>query len=196
MNSMTIDQQFQVVTLTSKQWQVLSEALDEACDQGPPGHGWKSSELSSAIAAFRVQLENKSGNPWRAVIDDALVCRFLLNKENENDPKKALNEIINWEVQVSKDPRVSSDALFEPIPLSERGPEPEELDEFGRCWWGEGAPLDEPGAMCFWSLSTSEAADGSDTHFAPWWALPIPPPVEPQEQNQRFCFVDNRHQWC
>jgi hypothetical protein len=104
MNSMTIDQQFQVVTLTSKQWQVLSEAL------------------------------------------------------------------------VSKDPRVSSDALFTPIPLSERGPEPEELDEFGRCWWGEGAPLDEPGAMCFWSLSTPEAADGSDTHFAPWWALPIPPP--------------------
>jgi hypothetical protein len=196
MNFMTIDQQFQVVTLTSKQWQVLSEALDVACDEGPPGHGWKSSELSSAIAAFQVELESKSGNPWRAVIDDALVCRFLLNKENENDPKRALNEIIAWEVAVSKDPRVSSDALFTPIPLSERKPEPEDLDEFGRCWWGEGAPLDEPDAMCFWSLSTSEAADGSDTHFAPWWALPIPPPVGPQEQNQRFCFVDNRHQWC
>jgi hypothetical protein len=171
---MTIDQQFQTVTLTSKQWQLLFEALDTACDEGPPGHGWKSKELSSVIAALDVELQNRSGNPWRAVIDDALVCRFLLSKENENNPQKAVNDIINWEVAVSKDPRVSSDALFTPIPLSERGPEPEELDEFGRCWWGKGTPLDEPGAMCFWSLSASEAADGSDTHFAPWWALPRP----------------------
>lgn len=172
MNSMTIDQQFQVVTLTSKQWRVLSEALDTACNEGPPGHGWKSKELSSAIAALDVELQNKSGNPWRAVIDDALVCRFLLNKENENDPKKALNDIINWEVQVSKDPRVSSDALFTPIAISERKPGPEDLDDCGRCWLiseigGSKWVLDEP---------PSETNHTWFTHFAPWWALPRPLP--------------------
>ena len=121
-------------------------------------------------------------NSWRSVIDDALVCRFLLNKENENDPKKALNDIINWEVQVSKDPRVSSDALFTPIPLSERKPEPEDLDDCGRCWLiseigGSNWALDEP---------PSETNHTWFTHFAPWWALPRPQ-LKPLAQ---------RHQWC
>lgn len=50
------DQQFQTVTLASKQWQVLSKALDTAYDEGPPGHGWKSKELSSAIAALENEI--------------------------------------------------------------------------------------------------------------------------------------------
>ena len=50
-------------------------------------------------------------NPWRDVIDDALVNRFLLTEETESDPRKALDEIIAWEIDVSRDPRVSVDAL-------------------------------------------------------------------------------------
>jgi len=46
-------------------------------------------------------------NPWHAVLDDALVCRFLLNEKNVNDPKQALNDIINWEIMVSQDPAVN-----------------------------------------------------------------------------------------
>jgi len=46
-------------------------------------------------------------NPWHAALDDALVCRFLLNEKNVNDPKQALNDIINWEIMVSQDPAVN-----------------------------------------------------------------------------------------
>jgi len=46
-------------------------------------------------------------NPWHAVLDDALVCRFLLDEKNVNDPKQALNDIINWEIMVSQDPAVN-----------------------------------------------------------------------------------------
>ena len=69
-------------------------------------------------------------NPWHAVLDDALVCRFLLNEKNENDPKQALNDIIAWETMVSQDPAVNgadyargliqqlADAIDSGIPLA------------------------------------------------------------------------------
>jgi len=46
-------------------------------------------------------------NPGHAVLDVALVCRFLLSDKNVNDPKQALNDIINWEIMVSQDPAVN-----------------------------------------------------------------------------------------
>lgn len=52
-------------------------------------------------------MANTVENPWHAVLDDALVCRFLLNEKNVNDPKQALNDIINWEIMVSQDPAVN-----------------------------------------------------------------------------------------
>jgi hypothetical protein len=52
-------------------------------------------------------MANTIDNPWHAVLDDALVCRFLLNEKNENDPQQALNDIINWEIMVSQDSTVN-----------------------------------------------------------------------------------------
>jgi hypothetical protein len=44
------------ITLASDQWQVILEAAESHCDEGPPGQGWKSPRLSSAIAALDVAL--------------------------------------------------------------------------------------------------------------------------------------------
>ena len=53
-------------------------------------------------------------NPWKEILLDALVCNFLLEKEHENDPKKALNDLIAWEKQLATDP------LINPAPLPEQ----------------------------------------------------------------------------
>ena len=53
-------------------------------------------------------------DPWKEVLLDALVCNFLLEKEHENNPKKALNDLIAWEKQLATDP------LINPAPLPEQ----------------------------------------------------------------------------
>ena len=46
-------------------------------------------------------------DPWKEVLLNALVCNFLLEKEHENDPKKALNDLIAWEKQLATDPLIN-----------------------------------------------------------------------------------------
>lgn len=55
-------------------------------------------------------VSDEKRNSWKAVLIEALMVNFILNHENENDPKKALNDLISWETKVALDPRVSSDA--------------------------------------------------------------------------------------
>jgi hypothetical protein len=57
----------------------------------------------------------------------------------------------------------------QPVPVSERLPEPEDCDAEGRCWYG--AP-DRPGAVACWDLEYEPATD--DTHWLPAHALPSP----------------------
>jgi hypothetical protein len=40
------------ITLLADQWDVILEAVECHCDEGPPGEGWKSSKLSAASAAL------------------------------------------------------------------------------------------------------------------------------------------------
>lgn len=47
---------------------------------------------------------------WREAVHDELVTTWTLSAENKDDPRKALQDIINWHVRVSLDPAVSSDA--------------------------------------------------------------------------------------
>ena len=54
---------------------------------------------------------------WREAVHDELVTTWTLSAENKDDPRKALQDIINWHVRVSLDPDVSSDACA----LIERG---------------------------------------------------------------------------
>jgi hypothetical protein len=45
------------ITLTADQWDVILDAVECHCDEGPPGEGWKSSKLSAASAALSSALE-------------------------------------------------------------------------------------------------------------------------------------------
>jgi len=47
---------------------------------------------------------------WKEAVIDKLVICNILNAEHESNPVKALNDLINWHVQVALDPLVSSDA--------------------------------------------------------------------------------------
>lgn len=129
-----------------------------------------------------------SDNPWRDAIDDALVCRFLLTEELEADPRKALNAIIEWEVAVSKDPRVSSDALPKPVPISERLPRAEDCapwpDEPDATWWCWLTREDADCEAWEWSQVSALEVDrqslmgfiggGGWLYWLPYWALPLP----------------------
>lgn len=52
-------------------------------------------------------LQRQASNPWKDTLLDALVCNFLLNAENENDPRKALSDLIAWEKQLATDPLIN-----------------------------------------------------------------------------------------
>jgi hypothetical protein len=69
-------------------------------------------EIDSALIDIDITeiIEDESKNKWKAAVIDYLVCRFLLNKENEGDPRRAIHDIIGWEVQAALDPSVSEGA--------------------------------------------------------------------------------------
>lgn len=55
-------------------------------------------------------VEDESKNSWKAAVIDRLVCMSALNEENSWDPKRALHDIISWEIELALDPRVSERA--------------------------------------------------------------------------------------
>lgn len=54
--------------------------------------------------------------PWRDAVENELIVAHILN-ESHDDPRKAVQDAISWNVQVALDPAVSSDAQA----LIERG---------------------------------------------------------------------------
>ena len=81
--------------------------------------GDKSALASEYLAwlAWKAALAHPPRNEWREAVHDELVTTWTLSAENKDDPRKALQDIINWHVRVSLDPAVSSDAQA----LIERG---------------------------------------------------------------------------
>ncbi len=81
--------------------------------------GDKSALASEYLAwlAWKAALAHPPRNEWREAVHDELVTTWTLSAENKDDPRKALQDIINWHVRVSLDPAVSSDAKA----LIERG---------------------------------------------------------------------------
>ena len=79
----------------------------------------KSALASEYLAwlAWKAALAHPPRNEWREAVHDELVTTWTLSAENKDDPRKALQDIINWHVRVSLDPAVSSDAQA----LIERG---------------------------------------------------------------------------
>lgn len=109
-------------------------------------------------------------NKWRAVLDDALVCAHILSKQNENDPKQALNDLIRLEVAVATDPRVSKIALQEPRHFSKEPPTADDADDNGIVW-----AFDSHGR---WHRTSWRLVGrfGND-YWLPLWALPLPVPT-------------------
>jgi hypothetical protein len=49
-------------------------------------------------------------NPWQTAIEDELVIIGIFNESHDLNPRKALKDIINWNVQTALDPTVSAEA--------------------------------------------------------------------------------------
>ena len=49
-------------------------------------------------------------NPWKAALIEKLVVSHIYQAVHEDDPEKALNDLLNWEIQVALDPAVSEPA--------------------------------------------------------------------------------------
>lgn len=62
--------------------------------------------LKRAISA----MSNDTSDEWKNVITDELMFAHIYQSIHEIDPKKALTDIINWNVDVALDPAVSRDA--------------------------------------------------------------------------------------
>jgi len=59
----------------------------------------------------------------------------------------------------------------EPVPVAERLPGPEDCDDQGRCWLGTPGS----GVMdAYWVYRKAEHRRSWDTHWAPYWAFPVP----------------------
>lgn len=51
-----------------------------------------------------------TNNPWKDAVLDALIVNFIYHGGHEHDPRQALADLIEYEVQIALDPKVSSDA--------------------------------------------------------------------------------------
>lgn len=49
-------------------------------------------------------------NTWKKAIIDQLVCCHIYNRTHEDNPYKAIMDLIAWHVDVALDPDVSEDA--------------------------------------------------------------------------------------
>ena len=79
----------------------------------------KSALASEYLAwlAWKAALAHPPRDEWREAVHDELVTTWTFSAENKDDPRKALQDIINWHVRSALDQAVSSDAQA----LIERG---------------------------------------------------------------------------
>jgi len=73
--------------------------------------------VARAVAEKAPAPRSQLHNPWQQAIINQLVCNFILTKENEDNPTKALADLMAWERKITLDPEVSSAAAE----LIERG---------------------------------------------------------------------------
>jgi len=72
-------------------------------------------ELKDLKARARGALaEPEPVNPWKEALIDALVVDFILNEENSNDPKRAIHDLINWNMELAREPLLAEGDGVEP----------------------------------------------------------------------------------
>jgi hypothetical protein len=104
-------------------------------------------EMEALRAALAVA-DTPTPNPWKDEVIEKLVISHIYKAEHENDPAKALHDLLSWEVAIALDPQVSSDAQAlidrgrneaqedaEPVAwaISYDGKTPYSLYEYGDC---------------------------------------------------------------
>jgi hypothetical protein len=124
-------------------------------------------QASSTSADIAAAIESEQLNPWKAELIDALVCSHILQKEHYSSPRKALNDLIAWDIQVATDPRVSSTALQKPKLFNEEPPTADDADE-NSLVWGLDAHL--TWKRTHWRLIGRNGYQ----YWLPLWALPLP----------------------
>lgn len=70
---------------------------------------------SEFLMAYREEVEqickeHTESAEWRKAVQDELVVLHILNAENEENPRKALQDIIHWNQKIALDPAVSKEA--------------------------------------------------------------------------------------
>ena len=55
-----------------------------------------------------MKISNK--NDWKECVIDALIVCFIYQKEHEENPRKALYDLIEYETKLALDPQVSGSA--------------------------------------------------------------------------------------
>lgn len=70
----------------------------------------KIAELRANLKRAISAMSNDTSDEWKNEIIEELVCAHIYQSIHEIDPKKALTDVINWNVEVALDPAVSADA--------------------------------------------------------------------------------------
>ena len=73
--------------------------------------GWRGGNayFSETVKRLTAAAEQR-GAAWQDAVIEQLVVAHIYRKEHATDPRKALQDLISWHVQVALDPQVSSDA--------------------------------------------------------------------------------------
>ena len=83
--------------------ELIDELIQEATDAGGTlGIRWETLRI---IKQRIVELES-----FKTMLIEALIVSHIYSTEHETDAKKALYDLIGWEVKIALDPQVSSDA--------------------------------------------------------------------------------------
>lgn len=89
----------------------MSELVDRANAEMQPEANTKSlirtlpTKTMNELLDLIAELE-----PFKTMLIEALIVSHIYSSEHETDAKKALYDLIGWEVKIALDPQVSSDA--------------------------------------------------------------------------------------
>lgn len=148
------------ITLPPEHWQRISEALLDCCDEGPPGEGWKSPGLSSAVAALDAALAQPEP-VWPT--DEELDELFT-----EIDQS---GECLSWRAFARAVLAHWSRPAITPIPVSERLPGAEDCSSKGYFWAYAGEDWEKTDVN---GMNWQHLHHHGYTHWLPFHALPLP----------------------
>jgi hypothetical protein len=164
------------ITLSADQWDVILEAVECHCDEGPPGEGWKSSKLSAALSSALEQPEPEglTDRKLEELADDYMVM-------DGSNGTMYLEHLDFARAAIAADRALCARPSIKPVPVSERMPKLKDCDAEGRCWLGYPAFTylvngEHDTTNPEWDLEPlpSHEPDWPNVYWLPHWALPVP----------------------